>query len=443
MPVRPVPGSSLSYYLIAFDKDGNERQEAGGALLSDRIAADVKAAPPSDIFIFCHGWLGDVSSAIGQYDTWTKMLVAQSTDMARAMAVRGAGFRPLLIGLHWPSKPWGDETLGGSSFAATATATVDGLVKIFADRLSRGRRVSPRLRAAIRTIVAAAAEDDDRDTLPPDLLAAFVDLERVALPAAEGPAGPPSADREALGATGVSSLYDTIIDADASFGSGSDSSGPLIGMLRIFSFWAMKDRARSVGEGGAYRLLRALQQPAPQANVHLMGHSFGCIVVAGMIAGAASAAGPLRPVRSALLVEGALSCWSFSPSLPFAAGKAGYFAPLVAAKMVAGPLVVIHSPFDYALGRFYPLAAGVAGQSSFADPQAGRFSALGALGAQGTTAQAMTLGPADTGYRFVGGAIYNLNGRDVIKDQSAPEGAHNDIVHPEVAHAFWEAALTQ
>jgi hypothetical protein len=161
-----------------------------------------------------------------------------------------------------------------------------------------------------------------------------------------------------------------------------------------------------------------------------------------MIAGAASSAGPLRPVRSALLVEGALSCWSFSPSLPFDPGKAGYFAPLVAAKMVAGPLVVIHSPFDYAVGRFYPLAAGVAGQSSFADPQAGRFGALGAFGAQGTAAQAATLGPADSSYGFTGSVIYNLDGKNVIKAQSGPEGAHNDIVHPEVAHAFWEAALT-
>jgi hypothetical protein len=150
----------------------------------------------------------------------------------------------------------------------------------------------------------------------------------------------------------------------------------------------------------------------------------------------------VQPVHSALLVEGALSCWSFSPNLPFASGKAGYFASLVAAKMVAGPLVVIHSPFDYALGRFYPLAAGVAGQSSFADPQAGRFSALGAFGAQGITAQTGVVGPANMSYGFTGGTLYNLNGKDVIKDQSGPEGAHNDFVHPEVAHVFWEVVLT-
>jgi hypothetical protein len=292
----------------------------------------------------------------------------------------------------------------------------------------------------VRRIVEAAAEDDDRDELPPDLLDAFVRLEQEALPTAEGSGAPPSSDREALGAEGVANLYDTIVDGDASFGAGS--SGPLIGLLRTLSFWAMKDRARSVGESGGNRMLRELQQAAPEARIHLMGHSFGCIVVASMIAGA-SGGGPLRPVSSAILIEGALSCWSFCASLPFATHKAGYFAPLVSAKMVAGPLVVVHSPFDYAVGRFYPLAAGIAGQSSFADPQAGRFDALGAFGAQGLPTSDGEIGPVDTAYGFAAGTIYNLDGKVVIKNQSGPEGAHNDIVHPEVAHVFWEAALTQ
>ncbi|NTW02336.1 MAG: hypothetical protein HGA19_13830, partial [Oscillochloris sp.] len=159
MPIRKVPGSDLSYYLIAFDKDGREREEAVGELLSARIAHDVTASPPSDIFIFSHGWLGDIRGAISQYDDWTAVVAAQAYDIARVQAARGDSFRPLLVGFHWPSKPWGDEQLGGASFANGATATVDDLVETFVERLSGSSKPSPELIAAVRTIVEAAADD--------------------------------------------------------------------------------------------------------------------------------------------------------------------------------------------------------------------------------------------------------------------------------------------
>ena len=40
----------------------------------------------------------------------------------------------------------------------------------------------------------------------------------------------------------------------------------------------MKKRAKDVGERGLHPLLRAMQQASPAVRIHLMGHSFGCIV---------------------------------------------------------------------------------------------------------------------------------------------------------------------
>ncbi|HEY6789238.1 MAG TPA: hypothetical protein VI365_18185 [Trebonia sp.] len=44
-------------------------------------------------------------------------------------------------------------------------------------------------------------------------------------------------------------------------------------------------------------------------------------------------------------------------------------------------------------------------------------------------------------YRFQPGHVYNADARRVIRHGPWPEGAHSDIVHPEIAELFWQAAL--
>ena len=60
-------------------------------------------------------------------------------------------------------------------------------------------------------------------------------------------------------------------------------NGMLAG-LRQVSFWLMKHRARTVGEQGMFQFVNALQQ-ASDAHIHLMGHSFGCIVISSILGG--------------------------------------------------------------------------------------------------------------------------------------------------------------
>jgi hypothetical protein len=51
--------------------------------------------------------------------------------------------------------------------------------------------------------------------------------------------------------------------------------------------------------------------------------------------------------------------------------------------------------------------------------------------------------PLAQSYGFQAGQTYNINSNDVIRNGSGASGAHSDIDHPEVAHAFWEAIVAR
>src|SRR5690606_27338866 len=77
--------------------------------------------------------------------------------------------------------------------------------------------------------------------------------------------------------------FEAMNSAGVAFGGGA--LGGLLGPLRQLSFWMMKKRARTVGEAGMHQFISQVQQLAQNTRVHLMGHSFGCIVVSSICAG--------------------------------------------------------------------------------------------------------------------------------------------------------------
>jgi hypothetical protein len=56
MPIEKVPGTGLSYHLIAFDAEGRERDDVDGDLASRRVLEVLRAEPITDVFLFSHGW---------------------------------------------------------------------------------------------------------------------------------------------------------------------------------------------------------------------------------------------------------------------------------------------------------------------------------------------------------------------------------------------------
>ena len=115
MPTQSIPNADLQYALLSFGDNGKERtDDPEGGVFSRTIIDRAKQVNPSDIFLFAHGWKGDMPSAIDQFDRWIGAMWRLEADRA----AMGQNFRPMFIGLHWPSQPWGKETITSSSQAA-------------------------------------------------------------------------------------------------------------------------------------------------------------------------------------------------------------------------------------------------------------------------------------------------------------------------------------
>lgn len=464
MPILNLDDIGVRYYLVLLDEEGRERPEQGGTLLSTKLRELVEDGV-TDVFVASHGWMGDIPAATRQYNAWVGAMAKQAEDRALARRL-DPGFKSLVIGIHWPSLPWGDEraeaaVLGGDDEDDELAREREMSAQDLVDRYSERIVDTPAARAALETIVAAAddpvvAEQIAAGTLPPELDAAYQQLFAEAGLGAGGVTAAPGADQEAFapletarewmkevdesaatpgeGGPGVLGLFDRIRDA-------------VLGPVRQMSFWAMKNRARTVGERDVHRLLRTLQE-ASDARIHLMGHSFGCIVMTAATAGPVSGGqltDPLpRPIDSLFLVQGAMSLWSFADTIPFPPNEPGYFRVLCQdPRRVKGPIVTTLSRHDRAVGTFYPLGAKLGNDRVLGDDDFPEYGATGSFGVQGTEpAEKIDILAADAPYRFAAGSTYNIEASRIIANGGAFSGAHSDIVHDEVAHIFWQAALS-
>jgi hypothetical protein len=444
MPRFQASDRRIGYDLICFDSGGDERNDDPNGLMSDLILRTLAADDTgiTDVFLLSHGWMGDVPAAKAQYDAWVEAMTACKADYAQARQVR-PGFKPHIVGIHWPSLPWGDESIGAAAAfdvvaggAGAAADPVEALVDDYAARIAD----TPAARDALRRIAQSGMENVEPDSLSPDVVAAYRQLNLEADLGIGGAGAGPGGDRLGFDPEGV---YQALREDAPSFG--LLGLGGIFDVLRTLSFWRMKDRARWFGENVGATLLARMMQAAPRnLRFHLMGHSFGCIVMSATLAGPRGRGQVARPVDSLALIQGALSIWSYCDDIPAAPGQPGYFYKVLAGRRVRGPVLATQSVFDNATGKWYPLGAGVARQVAFAAPgELPKFGALGSHGIRGpgTSATDISILPTTGDYRFELGKVYNLECSEVIKNGSSSHGAHSDIYHPELAHAVWQAAL--
>jgi len=456
MPIQPIGNTGKQYYLVSFDENGIERPEADGTLLSDAIRK--RLADPgekiTDVFFASHGWKGDVPAAIEQHDKWMGEMV-RSPDRD-VMLKAHPEFKALNIGLHWPSLPFGDEDLptAGPAKVLGADTDVDEEVDRFASVLAD----TPKARAAIRTILEANARDTgSRAELPDAVRLAYRTVFSEAKLGGKGDdaGAPPGDDHPGLDAE---KMYEATRNAESDAASAAQRKagevvlggggffdklkGLLVSPLQQASFWKMKKRARVVGEGGIHALLESLMRTGGErVHFHLMGHSFGCIVVSAAVAGPPGKPMLPRGVDTLFLVQGALSLWSFCADIPFAKGTAGYFRRIIDKGLVRGPIITTRSKFDNAVGKLYPPAADLANEVILAAVELPKYGGIGTWGAQGlgSAATDLVMQPATQSYTFEAKRVYNLEASAIIKDGGGFSGAHSDIAHPEVAHVLWQA----
>ena len=439
MPLRMVPDSDFDYYLIPYDAAGVECVQ-NGELTSTQVIHAVADTSVTDVVLISHGWNGDLPAAIGQFDRWIASMLGCSSDRARVSAAN-PNFRALVIGLHWPSKAWGDETLPqpdasfGSVNGAGGAAEVTDLIEFYSSRLGGG----PAVDDAVKTVIRVALEDPAPEKLPPEVVAAYRVLDEQSGLRHDGVGAAPGNDRQVFDPelTYQAALAEEEFADFASFGLGG-----LLAPLRTLTFWAMKKRARTFGEGSAGMLLAAVKAAVPEGRrirFHLVGHSFGCIVASSCLMGPPG--GRSHTASSLTLVQGALSLWSYCSAVPDGSGMPGYFRRLIVDGLVTGPILTTRSVHDRAVGTFYPLGAGAAGQVDFQPGELPKYGGVGSFGARGpgVSAEDLPMKPVTELYDFQPGGVYNIEASDVINQGGGPSGAHSDICHPEVAHAVWQA----
>jgi hypothetical protein len=432
MPYQTIPNSQVRYALLGFDSKGNERTDDPQALngkFSNRILADVQATPPTDLFFFSHGWKGDLDSAIDQYNRWIGAMNKLDTDKQGM----GPDFRPIWIGLHWPSQAWGQEKFGAGSSFALLPVTADEARKEISDQFGDNPEVQQQLDIIFHEQEANAAAF----ILPDQVKDAYNRLAGLIGYTAGGPGSAPDAE-------GIPFDPNRIFDAASqndNFG-GSGIGGALLAPLRILTFWTMKNRARTIGEGGMHDFIVQLMNALPNSAFHLMGHSFGCVIVSSILCGKNGKCPLPRAIDSLALVQGALSLWAYADQIKDSPGKIGYFNSGFHHPAVRGPIVVTRSANDAAVGLAYPAAVAIV----LSDPNFALASQLtpaslplyGGIGTFGirsfSNLHDQLMLPAGGSYQFQSGHIYNLVGDQFIAD-------HNAIDGPEVAHAIWEAAI--
>jgi hypothetical protein len=430
MSFRTIPNTSIAYNLLAFDSDGLERtDDPNGGVFSRTLIEKIKAERPTNIFLFSHGWKGDVLSAIDQYNRWIKAMV----DLTDDSSLMGPAFKPLWIGLHWPSQPWGDESSG--SFDPTVGKTLETL---FEETVAHfGGTVG--VRNAVKPIFDAYGKDPGASEIPPEAAQGYRDLAAAiefSAGTADPAAGAPDRDGEPLDPQAA-------LDADnmaaQSFDIAGAIGGGILSALRQLSFWTIKKRALTVGEGGMHQFIAAVQNGS-DTKIHLIGHSFGCIVASSILNGPKGAGSLPRPIDSMAMLQGALSLWAYADAVP-GSQQPGYFRSVLTRKVVSGPIVTTQSKNDSAVGVLYPAAVGLVHEADFGT-ELPKYGAVGAFGIQGTAIAAGREMLEQTGdYRFEGGTIYNLESSRFIAKKDGLSGAHSDIAGPQVAHALWQAAL--
>jgi len=203
--------------------------------------------------------------------------------------------------------------------------------------------------------------------------------------------------------------------------------------LNLLSFYSMKERAGLVGRKALHPLLVAISEAAPKARIHLMGHSFGCIVVSAALAEGTQSGKRKVPVHSLSLIQGALSKWSYCSEIPVGQTEPGEF--LGALECVEHGIFATQSRRDTAVCVWYPLAM----KLKYPLKYIGQFHAYQSLGDRGARGLGVSL--CDMIARsdkspvvFKKGVIYNVDMTGHIKNGKGPSGAHCDIANQAVAN---------
>lgn len=435
-PYRVVSagGQEAPMYVIPYDKDGN--CDAPGT--AEHFLQASRGDQPTDVYLFAHGWNNDWSDATGLYDRFADSYLT----LVRKRGRPRPGARAVLAGISWPSIALsgdrapqmaagdgsaGDDLAGAADLAEEFVPTADRPAfheLIQRPALDRGQAAE--LADLLAPLYGAAGADDldgDRVGESEDLVALWSDLSAPAATYYElvsGPGRPPApAATQGAGpaAAGLLDLFDPRW------------------IVRLATVLQMKDRGGRVGARGVHDLLASLLTEAPNARIHLLGHSYGCKVVLSALCARTLP----RPVRSVLLLQPALSYLALADQLPGTDRSGGYRAAKGRSEL---PILTTFTRRDLPLRTVFHLA--VRRRSDVGEQDIGaagierppsRYAAMGGWGPGGLGSQLRAvpmLAPAEGGYDLqAGNRVLALEAHDLI-------GGHSAIVSDATAWVLYQ-----
>ncbi len=382
-------GLEVPWYVIPFDKQGRCK----GPRTRRHLMETLRGGEFTHVFLFSHGWNNDWAAASERYESFARGFTGLRATNGLPLP---AGYRPLMVGVFWPSTslvlPWerGPRIAAGGedtrdAFADDFDRSVDALAEDIPDD------------AIERFYALVSAEELDADGARE--LAALLSPQLGRDDEIGDSAGRGSADAKDLAESWL--VGARLLDARAgasdddedetqfgtatplSTGAAPEAAGWLSKLdprhaVRMATVWKMKDRAGTVGAKGVHALLVDVLG-ASEASVHLVGHSYGCKVMLSAVAvGSLS-----RPVASALLLQPAISHRAFAVDADGEGNPGGY---RVALDRVAQPIVSTFSSHDSALTKAFHLAVrrrSDLGEQRIAAGAPSRFAALGGYGPGG------------------------------------------------------------
>jgi hypothetical protein len=431
--VRLPDGSTAPFFVVPFDADG--------VCTGPRTAGDAvdAAAGATDVFLFSHGWNNDWGTATGRYTDFLKQYAAVR---AQRWEPPTRPYRPVLVGVFWPS-----EALVSEDRRAPDIAAEDGLpaapapeLAVIADRLPADDRARFYELAAAPTGLSGDEADELAALIAPALAGPPDELGE--------PGDPPSPEelREIwaqLTDGPVSSETGGFVD-DGPAGAAAPETAGLLDVLKKLdprqlvkaaTVLLMKDRAGRVGGRGVAELLRRLVDASPDVRVHLVGHSYGCkVVLSALCAGSA----PSRKVDSVLLLQPALSALCFATDVD-GTGRPGGYRP--ALERTRQPVLTTFSSHDFPLTRVFHLAvrrASDLGEAVIAGiPLPSKYAALGGFGPHGADDDTVVVQPATppAGYPVVGKRVVGVQGDSVIS-------GHGAVTNPATAWMLLDQVMT-
>ena len=356
--IRLDANTEMPYYIIPFDKKGR----CEGPQTRQHLVAAVAAGVHTDLFLFSHGWNNDWTVATRRYEDFINGFMTMRRRHGLPMA---EPYRPLLVGIFWPSTAlvFGADEEGPAIAAGNPAATDRAIaeerqaIRDLAEQLpdDRAERFytlaqKPELSSdearEFASIVQPLINTTDAEVKAETALTPeqIVTIWRANAPAPD--------DLDAVGTVGGA---ETAGPTTAGFRDVLTALDPRQ-IVRALTVRQMKDRAGTVGANGVSTLLRDLLDAerkagkASRIRVHMIGHSYGGKVVLSAI----TAGGELpRPVRSVLLLQPAVSHLCFADLVP-GANRAGGYRP--ALDRVERPIFTTFSAHDVPLTKLFHFA---------------------------------------------------------------------------------------